>query len=64
MSCHHVTGTGGAAAMQGVSPSMNPIHDGVPLEPPPSIRQGFGRMFLANSLPLATVASSRHLQVR
>ncbi len=30
---------GGAASMQGVTPSSNPLYDGVPLEPAPSVRQ-------------------------
>lgn len=48
--------------MQGVTPSSNALYDGVPLEPPPSNRQGFGRLHLGNSLPLA--GSSTSLQVR
>ena len=54
---------GGAAAMQGVTPSSNALYDGVPLEPPPSIRQGFGRLDLANSLPLAGAAAPHSMQV-
>ena len=37
----------GAAAMDGFTA------DGLPVEPPPSCRQGFGRLHLASSLPLA-----------
>lgn len=42
----------GAAQMSGTTPSDNPHLNGVPLEPPPSIRQGFGRVNLGISLPL------------
>ena len=47
--------------MTGVTPSSDALFDGVPLEQPPSNRQGFGRLQLSNSLPLT--GSSRSLQV-
>lgn len=50
--------------MQGVTPSSNALYDGVPLEPPPSNRQGFGRLHLGNSLPLVATRGDRRLQVR
>ena len=46
--------------MTGVTPSSDALFDGVPLEQPPSNRQGFGRMQLSNSLPLT--GSARSLQ--
>lgn len=39
--------------MEGIAPSSNPQYDGVPLDPTPSSRQGFGRVRLSTSLPLA-----------
>mmetsp|Transcript_31546 Transcript_31546/g.89554 ORF Transcript_31546/g.89554 Transcript_31546/m.89554 type:complete len:1752 (-) Transcript_31546:144-5399(-) len=42
----------GATSMLGTTPSDNPDLNGVPLEPPPSIRQGFGRANIGTSLPL------------
>ncbi len=51
---------GGAVAMSGVTPSADALFDGVPLEQPPSNRQGFGRLQLSNSLPLA--GATRRLQ--
>ena len=47
--------------MTGVTPSSDALFDGVPLEQPPSSRQGFGRLQLSNSLPLT--GSARRLQV-
>ena len=47
--------------MSGVTPSTNALFDGVPLEQPPSNRQGFGRLQLSNSLPLT--GATRRLQV-
>ncbi len=47
--------------MSGVTPSADALFDGVPLEQPPSNRQGFGRLQLSNSLPLA--GATRRLQV-
>jgi hypothetical protein len=47
--------------MTGVTPSSDALFDGVPLEQPPSNRQGFGRLQLSNSLPLT--GSARSLQV-
>ena len=45
---------GGAAGMLGLTPDQSPAKDGVPLDPPPSTRQGFGRMQLTSSLPLSS----------
>lgn len=39
LSFPHGMSAGGAASMQGVTPSSNPLYDGVPLEPAPSVRQ-------------------------
>ena len=47
--------------MSGVTPSADALFDGVPLEQPPSNRQGFGRLQLSNSLPLT--GATRRLQV-
>ena len=52
---------GGAVGMTGLTPDQDPSKDGVPLDPPPSTRQGYGRMQLSNSLPLSS--GSSHLQV-
>ena len=46
--------------MSGVTPSADALFDGVPLEPTPSNRQGFGRLQLSNSLPLTS--ATRRLQ--
>eukprot|EP00191_Tetraselmis_sp_GSL018_P024176 CAMPEP_0177623490 /NCGR_PEP_ID=MMETSP0419_2-20121207/28931_1 /TAXON_ID=582737 /ORGANISM="Tetraselmis sp., Strain GSL018" /LENGTH=1602 /DNA_ID=CAMNT_0019124047 /DNA_START=163 /DNA_END=4968 /DNA_ORIENTATION=- len=46
----------GATAMTGTTPSDNPKLNGVPLESPPSIRQGFGRVNVGTSLPLQGAA--------
>ena len=48
--------------MQGIAPSYQAQYDGVPLDPPPSPRQGFGRLNLGNTL-LFSGATSR-LRVR
>ena len=40
--------------MLGLTPDQDPNKDGVPLDPPPSTRQGFGRMQLSNSVPLSS----------
>lgn len=40
--------------MTGLTPDQDPSKDGVPLDPPPSTRQGYGRMQLSNSLPLSS----------
>lgn len=39
--------------MTGLQPSQNPITNGVPLEAPSSMGQGFGRVHLGQTLPLA-----------
>lgn len=54
---------GGAAGMLGLTPDQDPAKDGVPLDPPPSTRQGFGRMQLTSSVPLAPSGPFR-MQVR
>ncbi|KAK9836281.1 hypothetical protein WJX81_001826 [Elliptochloris bilobata] len=54
---------GGAAAMQGIAPSANAQYNGVPLDTPPSVRQGFGRAHLGRSLPLAGGVPGWNLQV-
>lgn len=43
--------------MLGLTPDQDPAKDGVPLDPPPSTRQGFGRMQLSSSLPLPPLGS-------
>ena len=48
--------------MQGIAPSYQAQYDGVPLDPPPSPRQGFGRLNLGNTLLLAGATS--RLRVR
>ena len=40
--------------MTGLTPDSDPSKDGVPLDMPPSTRQGFGRLQLSNSVPLST----------
>lgn len=47
---------GGAVGMLGLTPDQDPNKDGVPLDPPPSTRQGFGRMQLTSSVPLSSAA--------
>ncbi|DBA90044.1 TPA: Signal peptide peptidase-like 2A [Trebouxia sp. C0005] len=47
--------------MTGLTPDEDPTKNGVPLDPPPSTRQGFGRMQLGASLPLS--GSSTSMQV-
>jgi len=42
----------GATGMSGTTPSDDPDLNGVPLESPPSVRQGFGRVNVGVSLPL------------
>lgn len=49
--------------MEGITPDANPQYDGVPLDPPPSTRQGFGRAHLGRSLPLAANPSGWSMQV-
>ncbi|KAK9815059.1 hypothetical protein WJX73_006174 [Symbiochloris irregularis] len=49
---------GGAAQMEGIAPSNNAQYDGVPLDPTPSSRQGYGRINMAASLPLANNPSA------
>ena len=53
--------SGGAVAMTGLTPNEDSALNGVPLDPPPSSRQGFGRMQLGASLPLS--GSSTSMQV-
>lgn len=48
--------------MQGITPSDNELYNGVPLEPTPSNRQGWGRVDLSRSLPLQ--ATTDRLQAR
>lgn len=50
---------GGAVGMLGLTPDTDPNKDGVPLDPPPSSRQGFGRMQLTSSVPLGSSATFR-----
>ena len=56
--------------MEGIAPSNDKQYDGVPLDPTPSSRQGFGRVRLATSMPLADASAvqgtplSINLQVR
>ncbi len=45
---------GGAAGLSGYEPDT-----GLPLAPPPSFRQGFGRLQLSQSLPLQVVIAPR-----
>ena len=52
---------GGAADMQGVSPNADNSIYSIPIEAAPSTRQGFGRVALGLSLPLA--GSNFQLQV-
>ena len=52
--CYSCCAAGGAAGMLGLTPDQSPVKDGVPLDPPPSTRQGFGRMQLTSSLPLSS----------
>ena len=49
--------------MQGIAPSADAQYDGVPLDAPPSVRQGYGRVDLARALPLASNAPGWNLQV-
>lgn len=49
--------------MNGIAPSANAQYNGVPLDPPPSVRQGFGRANLGHSLPLAGSGLGWNLQV-
>lgn len=49
--------------MNGIAPSANAQYNGVPLDPPPSVRQGFGRANLGYSLPLAGSGLGWNLQV-
>jgi hypothetical protein len=44
--------------MEGIAPSSDPQYDGVPLDPPPSTRQGFGRAHLTRALPLIVNGTS------
>jgi hypothetical protein len=55
---------GGAVAMSGETPSDNLLYNGVPLDPTPSNRQGWGHVHLGRSLPIAgTPTSSWNMQV-
>ncbi len=51
--CKATQFAGGAVAMTGLTPDEDPTMNGVPLDPPPSSRQGYGRMQLGTSLPLS-----------
>ena len=53
----------GATQMSGTTPSDNPDLNGVPLEPPPSIRQGFGRVNLGTSLPLQVLGCDHEINM-
>ena len=44
--------------MQGIAPSYQAQYDGVPLDPPPSPRQGFGRLDLGATLPYQGTGST------
>lgn len=48
--------------MNGLTPDQDPAQNGVPLDAPPSIRQGFGRLQLNTSLPLYGVTNGLSLQ--
>jgi hypothetical protein len=50
--------------MAGIAPSASAQYNGVPLDPPPSVRQGFGRLHLGRALPLAGGAQGWSLQAR
>ena len=50
--------------MQGIAPSADAQYDGVPLDAPPSVRQGYGRADLTRALPLASSTTGWNLQVR
>ena len=49
--------------MEGITPDSNTQYDGVPLDPPPSMRQGFGAAHLGRSLPIASNPSGWSMQV-
>lgn len=49
--------------MEGITPDYNPQYDGVSLDPPPSMRQGFGAAHLGRSLPIASNPSGWSMQV-
>jgi len=53
----------GGAPLQGNVEADNPSAGGLPLEPPPSSRQGWGRVDLTSALPLAGAAPNWRLQV-
>jgi len=50
--------------MTGLTPDEDPTKNGVPLDPPPSSRQGFGRMQLGASLPLSGVSTSMQVSIQ
>ena len=50
--------------MQGIAPSADAQYDGMPLDAPPSVRQGYGRVDLGRALPLASSAPGWNLQAR
>ena len=54
---------GGAKPMEGITPDSNIQYDGVPLDPPPSMRQGFGAAHLGRALPIASNPSGWSMQV-
>ena len=49
--------------MEGITPDSNIQYDGVPLDPPPSMRQGFGAAHLGRALPIASNPSGWSMQV-
>ncbi len=50
--------------MTGLTPDEDPTKNGVPLDPPPSSRQGFGRMQLGASLPLSGSSTSMQVSIQ
>lgn len=50
--------------MQGIAPSADAQYNGVPLDAPPSVRQGYGRVDLGRALPLASSGPGWNLQVQ
>ena len=50
--------------MQGIAPSADAQYNGVPLDVPPSVRQGYGRVDLGRALPLAGSGPGWNLQAR
>lgn len=50
--------------MTGLTPDEDPTMNGVPLDPPPSSRQGFGRMQLGASLLLSGSSTSMQVNIQ